>query len=66
MGLCHMRQVAEDGVSRRVKPHVVRRRLLALLERARTETDGDAIRSAEWWSGFTAGIHIANDVIRKG
>jgi hypothetical protein len=53
-------------MTQRVKPQTVRRRLLALLERARTETSGEDVRSAEWWAGYMSGIRLASDVIRKG
>jgi hypothetical protein len=53
-------------MSRRVRPQVVRRRLLSLLDPARVGPEWTVERSAEWQAGYAAGVRMARDVIRKG
>ena len=52
-------------MSRRVRPAVVRHRLLALLEPTRAIPEWTD-RSADWRAGYAAGLRVARDVIRKG
>ena len=49
---------------RRVRPDVVRRRLLALLDPARLVMDCTS-RSPDWHAGYVEGFRAARDVIRK-
>jgi hypothetical protein len=52
-------------MARRVRPEVVRRRLVSLLDLARVVPEWTG-RSADWQAGYAAGVRAARDVIRKG
>lgn len=56
-----------EEVARRVRPDVVRRRLLALLDRNRMSPSPEIVgRSGEWQAGYAEGLRTAWHVIRKG
>jgi hypothetical protein len=61
-----VREVEEVAMSRRVRPDVVRRRLLALLDPIRSVPEWPVERSPEWRAGYVAGMRTAREVIRKG
>jgi hypothetical protein len=52
-------------MARRVRPEVVRRRLVALLDPQRVVPERTE-RSAEWRAGYAAGVGAARDVVRRG
>lgn len=53
-------------MSRRVRPEVVRRRLVALLEPSTWPSELVSEHESEWQAGFAAGLRAAQAVIRKG
>jgi hypothetical protein len=54
-----------EVMARRVRPEVVRRRLVALLDPQRVVPERTE-RSAEWRAGYAAGVGAARDVVRRG
>lgn len=62
-----MRRVnGNKQMSHRVRPEVVRRRLLALLDPSNRAVELPSGCSSDWRAGFAEGLRQARAVIRKG
>lgn len=58
------------SVTRRVRPAVLRQRIVALLDREQAATaadqDGEVQVSPEWRRGYLVGLRVARTIVREG
>lgn len=57
-------------MTRRVRPAVLRQRIVALLEREHASVaahqDGEVQMSPEWLRGYLVGLRVARTIVREG
>ncbi|WP_460404139.1 hypothetical protein [Actinophytocola sediminis] len=55
-------------MSRRVRPAVLRQRIVARLDREYAQVDGqvESLAVPTWWRGYLAGLRAARAIVREG